>query len=250
MAVYNLDPAGAAHSWEEVTGRDTTMATIVLYWFKIKVILARAKDTNMKRTKTSTKIGRTKVAAVSILATSIGIGMFLFAQKAHAQSLGSPGASALSFGPVHLSPATINSTPGSLGTIKVLLPAVQNQSQPFRLVVQTADAQIRLPIVPPVGAAVTLNDATFNVYLASNANGGTLLAVYDSLSGKTATAPTQFSDITARLLPAVQLNGDSTSPLGASMTMTATRTATISDGTTFALPYFEFVPAVQLPAVQ
>jgi len=190
----------------------------------------------------NSRAGRATVAALAFVVVSGLAGTLLLARKAQAQQAPPPQLRR-SFGPVFLVDPTAQ-TPGNTGElIGLLLPAVQRVRSEVLINFVNGDADIPIPVAMGDGSR---RMASFDAFITNNrAGGGNTLHVIDRSSNHEYTAPTQFSDVTVVLLPAVQYNGIPIWPTSESDAVRGFADGSFADGSVEILPYIDFLPAVQ-----
>jgi hypothetical protein len=187
------------------------------------------------------KRGRTSVVALSIVVAIALLAALSFAGKGKAQTTVPPPAY-LTFGPVELPPKLPASGGSTSATIAVLLPAVQRGTTPFAVefINQDTDKVVQFngPVVAGDPTAVELSVSIMN----SVATAATHEMVITSLvTGARAVLTTAFTDVTVRVVPAVQGN-TRVNPISAGVTVTGT----FADGS---VRFSYAQPVLLLPAI-
>jgi hypothetical protein len=163
--------------------------------------------------------GRASIVALGVVAAVGLLAAISFAGKSKAQT-SVPPPTYLTFGPVQLPPKLPGDSGGSTSAlIALLLPAVQRGTTPFAVELVNQDTDKVLQFNGPV----ILGDPTaveLSVSIMNSATGApTHQMVITSLTtGAKAVLNTAFTDVTVRVIPAVQ-NNARVNPMSASVTV-------------------------------
>jgi len=201
--------------------------------------------------------GRTTVVALSVVVVTALLAGGLVSRRADAQT--TPPARGIMniFGVFQLAPATVSEgtrgiiiNGGTRALIGLLLPAVNQPAEPYRLQFLNEDTNLLLPAVMPADNTTINWGDTLQMYTVANATApGYELNVLDERTNRiVASRSTMFNDFTVRLLPAVQKGGLSVPAVAASITLMGANNASFADGSVEPIPFEYALPAVQAPA--
>ncbi len=184
--------------------------------------------------------GRAAVVTLSVAAAMIAGGA-LFGATAKAQSSPNPTMDA-QFGPTMLGPTDANGGGDTHALIGLLLPAVRQVKQPFSVQILNDDTNLVIPIQASGDGRTS---AFVDVSIVTDATGQRQLkaALMGSAEYRQAT---NYSNVTIRILPAVQSNGRIFQPMSSSDIVKGYTRVTMGDGSVVPIPFVSDLAADQV----